>query len=363
MKILLVITKAEIGGAQTSILTLARGFKKCGNEIYVAFGDGDFLPIELKKEGIPFFCLKNLKRNKNPLSAILFIFELKSLIDKERFDVIHFNSTNTLPGVFSAILSRGNPKTIFTVHGLSILDSKYKASPFLRFLYKIYFKLFLNYIDRIIFVSKCNLAEAIKQKITTRGIFISNGLDIKPDYFLSRNEARNRLGELINNDLTDDYLIGSIGRLAFPKNYEFILNIWPEIKKIKKEAKLIIIGEGNERKKYEKIIKDFNIGNDVFLVGEIKNASRFLKALDLFVLPSIYEGLSISLIEVLFSGIPVLASDVGGNREVIGAENCFTLNGEMEFLEKLKKEVLVKTDKSSFTADYMVKEYIKIYEI
>ena len=70
----------------------------------------------------------------------------------------------------------------------------------------------------------------------------------------------------------------------------------------------------------------------VFLLGEIVGASNYLKGLDMFVLPSIYEGLSISLIEALSSGIKVIASRVGGNEEIIGESNCFELNDPNDFL-------------------------------
>lgn len=362
MKILLIITKADIGGAQEFVLTLARGLKNSGYIVSVAFGDGNFLSQELENEGIPYFRLENLKRGSNPFSAFSFIFELKSLINREKFDVIHFNSTNTLPGVISVAFSKIKIKKIFTVHGLSILDSNYKASFFIKLIFKFYFKIFLYFIDKIVFVSKYNLDDAKDQNITKKGLLIYNGLGIESNYFMDRDKAREGLENLTKSNLSDSFLIGSIGRLVYQKNYEFILKIWPEIKKIKPKAKIILIGEGPERNNYERIINHLNISSDIFLIGEIKKASQFIKAFDLFVLPSVYEGLSISLIEALFSGIPVLASDVGGNREVIGVENCFELNNDSEFLKKIEYSNLPNIDKSEFSSGSMINKYIEIYE-
>ena len=257
MKILLVVTKAEIGGAQAFVLSLAKGLKKIGVLVSVAAGEGNFLPQELKTENIPFFYLKNLKRSKNPLAPFLFINELKNLINQEGFNVVHFNSTNTLPGVFAAKFSKHKPKTVFTVHGLSVFDQQYKCTLFLKLVFKIYFKFFLQYVQKIVFVSKYNLFEAAKQGITEKGCVIYNGLDISDDYFLSAEESKNKLEKLISRNVSEGYLIGSIGRLAKPKNYDFIINNWLAIKKIKPNAKLIIIGEGSERKKYETIIRGY----------------------------------------------------------------------------------------------------------
>jgi len=362
MKILLVITKAEIGGAQAFVLTLAGGLKKVGFDICVASGEGDYLPRELEKLNITFFRLKNLKKSINPIFTIAYILELKALINREGFDIVHFNSTNSLPGIFAIKLSKIKIKTIFTVHGLSVLDTQYKALKLIKILFKKYFKFFINYIDKVVFVSKYNLEKAVNQGITTNGIVIYNGIKVDTDYFLNKENAREELSKLFNDSLSNAYLIGSIGRFAEQKNYEFILNNWKDVKKRKPNAKLIIIGDGPERCKYETIIKELNISADIRIPGEIENASFLLKGFDLFVLPSIYEGLSISLIEALFSNIPILASDVGGNKEIIGNENCYLLNNKIEFFEKLNKNFIIHTDKSLFSAKSMVDKYINIYE-
>jgi glycosyltransferase involved in cell wall biosynthesis len=212
-------------------------------------------------------------------------------------------------------------------------------------------------------VSKYNLVEATKQKIIKDGIVIYNGLDINQDYFLNRSQAREDLGELIGVNLSGYYVIGSIGRLATQKNYNFIINSWPAIKKVKANAKLIIIGEGPERERYKILIEKMKAKSDIFLPGEMNNASRLLRGLDLFVLPSVYEGLSISLIEAGFSDISILASDVGGNREIIGAENCFILNNEESLINKLNNNLVTHMEQSSFSANSMVKKYKEVYEI
>ena len=361
MKILLVITKAEIGGAQAFVLNLARGLKKRGNNVVVAAGEGDFLNEELKKDNINFLRINKLKRNRNPLAIIFFIFELKKIIDKGKFDVLHLNSTNALPGVFAARLSRKKPKTFFTVHGLSVLDKNYKAPHIIKLFFKIYFKFFFNFVDKTVFVSQYNLDEANLQKISSRKVLIYNGLELSANYFLSRTEAREKLGSLIGCDLSENYIIGSIGRLATQKNYNFLIKIWPEIKAIKPKSKLIIIGEGPERAKYERLVSENNFEEDIFFPGAIKDASKMLKGVDLFVLPSIYEGLSISLIEAAFADIKILASNVGGNREVIGIDNCFTLNNKEDFISKFKQEQRINVDKMQFSADVMVEKYIKLY--
>lgn len=363
MKILLVITKAEIGGAQVFVLNLARGLKKEGKDVSVAFGEGDYLPLELEKEDIPYFRMKYLKRSRNPIDTISFIKELRLIIQENNFNVLHLNSTNTLPGVLAAKLAKKGTQTIFTVHGLSVLDINYKASKVIKLAFRMYFKLFIKFVDKIIFVSKYNFLEAKENNIIKKGEVIYNGLGLDSSYFLEKDVARHELEKISGFNFQDSFLIGSIGRLVSAKNYQYLINNWRFIKKIKSNAKLIIIGEGSERKRYEKLIEENHFEKDICLAGEKTEASRLLKGLDLFILPSIYEGLSISLIEAVLAQVPILASDVGGNSEVIGKENCFDLNDSEDLTDTLSKSINIPQDIEKFSPSKMVKEYSGVYEI
>jgi glycosyltransferase involved in cell wall biosynthesis len=256
-------------------------------------------------------------------------------LDKEKFDICHFNSTNALFGAIGAKISKSKPKTVFTIHGLSILDPNYKKNFWLKPIYWLIFKFLLSFVDVPVFVSNKNLEDAEKIKLVKNGVVIYNGIP-EPE-FIERDIARKFFEEKIKIDLKDKFLIGSIGRLDYQKNYEFLIKVFPEILKIKLNTILIIVGDGSERKKLENLIEKKKLKEKVFLIGELKDASKYIKAFDLFVLPSRYEGLSITLIEALFAQIPILASDVGGNKEIID-EECVFKNKE-EFLEKIKSNI------------------------
>ena len=363
MKTLIVITHGNIGGATNFVFWLAKGLKENGVDVKVGFGEGEYLREKLKKEKIEFVNFKWLKRTHNPLSNLFFIFELKKFLDKEKFDVCHFNSTNTLFGAISAKISKTKPKTIFTIHGLSILDPNYKKNLWLKPIYWLIFKFLLSFVDVFIFVSNKNLEDAKKLKLVKNGVVIYNGIP-EPE-FLEREIARKFFEEKIKFDLKNKFLIGSIGRLDYQKNYEFLINVFPEILKIKPEAIAIIVGEGPERKKLENLIEKANLKEKVFLIGELKNASKYLKAFDLFLLPSRYEGLSITLIEALFAQIPILASDVGGDKEIVGKNFVFELNNKNDFLSKFKmllqsfQEI---SRKNEFSLSTMISSYLQLFE-
>jgi len=358
MKVLIVITHGNIGGATNSVFYLAKGLKDKGVNVKVGFGEGEYLKEKLEKEKIEFVNFKWLKRTHNPFSNLFFIFEIKKFLDKEKFDICHFNSTNALFGAIGAKISKSKPKTVFTFRGLSILDPNYKKYLWLKPIYWLIFKFLLFFIDIPVFVSQRNLEDAKKIKLIKKGIVIYNGIP-KPE-FLEREIARRFFEEKIKVDLKDKFLIGSIGRLDYSKNYEFLIEVFPEILKIRRKAIAIIIGEGQERKKLEKLIEKLNLKEKIFLIGEIKDSSKYLKGFDLFILPSKYEGLSITLIESLFAQIPILASDVGGNKEIIGEDCIFKLNDGKEFLIKIKKLEIPKFQ-DVFRIEKTCSNYINIY--
>ena len=219
MKILICITKGEIGGATNFVFWLAKGLKERGIKVKVGFGEGEYLKEKLEKEKIDFVNFKWLKRTHNPFSNLFFIFEIKKFLDKEKFDVCHFNSTNALFGAIGAKISKSKPKTIFTFHGLSILDPNYKKAWYLKFIYWLAFKFLLFFVDIPVFVSKNNLETAKKLKLVKEGIVIYNGIP-EPE-FLEREIARKFFEEKIKIDLENKFLIGSIGRIDYQKIMSF----------------------------------------------------------------------------------------------------------------------------------------------
>ncbi len=366
MNILFSITKADVGGAQIFLANLIKGLKKKKDlKISLACGpEGDYLKDFSEKENIPFFRFKSLKRGFNIISFFGLVFDFRSFIKKKNFDIIHLNSTNTLALSFLVKLLKPKTKTVFTVHGLSVLDPNYRTNTPKRFFYKSFFLCFFRFVDHIVFVSKNNFDFFVSRhkKIQHKSSLIYNAAETS---FLDKETAREVVLKKTGFE-EDDFLLVSIGRLADPKNYEFLINNFSEVLKIEPRAKLVLIGDGPKRKEYEELIEKKNLKEKIFLWGEEKDASKLLKAFDLFVLPSIYEGLSISLIEALFSDIKIIASRVGGNEELIGQENCYILNDLDSFLESLKRVLNTEqkdyTDhKEKFSPETMIDGYIGVY--
>ncbi|MEI7616790.1 MAG: glycosyltransferase, partial [Actinomycetota bacterium] len=292
MKILLIITTIEYGGATNVILNLANGLKSRGHDITVGFGISSEHEKELVENGITCKQFKWLSRTNNPLSNFLFAKELRHFVLNEKFDIVHLHSSNTLIGALAIKIISKNPKLIFTMHGLSVLDNNYKILPYLKFFYFYYFKLFLYLVDEIVFVSAADLNLSLKKGITHKGRIIYNGL---PQLnFLNRDEAKNFLGKMINFDFSSKLVFGSIGRLSYQKNFNFIIDNFKKILAKRPDIIFIIIGEGDMRQEFERQIVSLGLDQKVFLCGGVSNASQYIKAFDLFILPSRYEGLPVT---------------------------------------------------------------------
>ncbi len=253
---------------------------------------------------------------------------------------------------------------------MSFLDENFNTSFLIKPFAKFYFHFFLKLVDGPIFVSKLNYSVSKKANIISQGKVIYNGLDENELNYLSRDEARNFFKFKYNIDINGNFLIGSIGRLAYQKNYEFLIHNFSLINEKVPDIKIVIIGDGPYYNKLIKRIIKLGIQNNFFLVGAIKDSYKYLKAFDIFTLPSRYEGLSISLIEAIFSGIPILASDVGGNSEIVNGEQVYKLNDIDDYISKL---LLIKENpkkyssrncniKSNFLLEKMINDYKRLYE-
>ncbi|MDD4761915.1 MAG: glycosyltransferase, partial [Candidatus Pacebacteria bacterium] len=289
----------------------------------------------------------------------LALIELFRVLKKEKPEIVHLNSSKA--GVIGALAGKmaGVKKIIFTAHGWVFSD---EDLPFLkRFFYILVHKAAGFFQDKIINVSEHDRKLAIKYKVAPEEklVTIKNGLDI--NYFFnnlcSKEEARKKITDIIFNDEfliskintqqkdLGGFWIGSIGRLVKEKNYKLFVEAVKILKENfqKEEEKLIffIIGDGYEKESLKLKIKNLELEKNIFLLGEIENAYRLLKAFDLFVLPSRKEGLPYTLIEAMAAEVPIVASRVGGMTEVLEEEKGRLFNGgEANDLANKIKEVL-----------------------
>src|SRR3989338_2939935 len=162
---------------------------------------------------------------------------------------------------------------------------------------------------------------------------IYNGVDFKESE-LTIEEARRKIGIPGN-------IIISSGRLVPWKGFKMLVKIMPELLKISQFFRLVIIGDGPDKKQLESMVKNMGLERKVYIVGKKSREEMavYFAAADMFVLNSGYEGFSHQILEAMAAGVPVIASAVGGNREVIEqGRNGFLIkyNDEFNLIEAVK---------------------------
>jgi len=121
----------------------------------------------------------------------------------------------------------------------------------------------------------------------------------------------------IQSSIESPQIILSIGRYSAQKGYSYLLDAARKICQINDKAYFFIAGEGRERSSMQSYIKKHGLENRVFLLGFVTNTHALLRGADLFVLPSLYEGMPNVILEAMIAGVPVIATNVNGTKELI----------------------------------------------
>lgn len=130
----------------------------------------------------------------------------------------------------------------------------------------------------------------------------------------------------------DELVVGSVGRLSPQKNQLFLLKVFAEIKRLRPQSVLLLVGEGELKQTLQQEAADLGIAKDVRFVGSVPNVWDYLQVMDTFIFPSLYEGLGMSLIEAQATGLPCYASDTVPNAaDVTGLVTYLSLKKDAKY--------------------------------
>lgn len=149
-------------------------------------------------------------------------------------------------------------------------------------------------------------ADAGEWMFGTKDVHIlPNAIDIERYAFnlLIRNQTKKALG------LDDAFVIGHVGRFSAVKNHSFLTDVFAQIKRQEPNSKLLLVGAGSEMQAVQQKVKALGLGADVIFTGVRNDVANLMQAMDVFVFPSLYEGLGIVLIEAQAAGLPCVVSD------------------------------------------------------
>ncbi|MGB2963580.1 MAG: glycosyltransferase [Anaerolineales bacterium] len=330
MKILHIVRELDIGGIQIMLNNLLETapFKKESHCVLCIGEPNTPVQLLLEDKGIEVFCIpkriirdrgyrpyhlwKIIRKIMRSVTPKYGYYEIYKLISRKKIDLVH---THYQTGLYGQVIAAGlaRSKVVWSIHGF------YKLQRSDQFIGNLAFRLLG--CQNIIFtgVSKAALEFTLTKnkfdKLPVKRYVIYNGIDL--EYFYQSVNERNKIRAQIPNIKADSILIGSMGRLVADKGYEVLIDSVFKNKESLGNVKFIIGGDGCLRDALQKKVIAKNLEKLIQFLGFVNNVAEYMYAFDIYVQPSIKEGLGVTIIEALAAGLPVIASDTGGIPEVI----------------------------------------------
>lgn len=357
-----------LSGVQNMMLSLLAGLDRAEYDIYVLSKPGGPLTEAVKQAGYHYIPLSSLRRDISFYDIVAF-FELVKIIKKHGFDIVHTHSSKT--GVLGRIAARlaGCRKVIHTVHGFAMheyqntmVNKLYSSMEFIAGLF----------CDKVIFVNDFEREAAIGKKLLSPGkvLTIYNGIPVKSfrcknpqDYLKERDYAKL------------PFTIGSVLRFTEQKNTLNTIKAAIKVCQINKDIRFVFIGDGEEFLQCKDMVEKAKLNSRILLPGWQTEINELLLKMDVFLLYSLWEGLSISILEAMASGLPIVASAIKGNNELVSKQNgiLVKVNNEENLVRELNRlpdarEQLLEWSRNSrilaeekFGIDRFVKQYKEVY--
>lgn len=328
MKVLHVIDSGGLYGAEVMLLNLVGEQQNLGLTATIAsIGDTGNEDKPLETEALRRgYDVQKFRMKAGP--NIRGILEVLRYAQTNHYDLIHSH------GYKGNILLGFIPQKIRRIPMVSTLHGYTSTSGFSKM--RIYEWLdirSLPYIDAVVLVNKNMLSSPRLRNLRGVNFFvINNGIPSSdanphsdfPDLSLIPNT---HLDREILSFCRQGFVIGSIGRLSKEKGYTYLLDAVQLLVQEKMDVRLVLIGEGYERKNLEAQIETNNLNDRVLLAGYREDARQYIPFFKIYTIPSLTEGLPITLLEAMQAKVPIVASAVGGIPEVL-------LNGQAGLLVK-----------------------------
>jgi glycosyltransferase involved in cell wall biosynthesis len=291
-KIVHIITSLNFGGAERMLFDLARGLKDSGLEVsVVTVVGGGPLVSDFEETGVPV----KIFRKKGKIGFRV-VWKIWRFLRRERPAIVHTHLFGgDTWGRIAAILARV-PVIVSTEHNTNLDEGGFKR----------FVKKFLSlFTKRIVAVSEAVkkysiTVDRIKEKkieVILNGIPLGNFLEIPEKRFGS------------------PPVIGVIGRLEKQKGHEYLFEALNVLKAV--PWTLWVVGDGSLKNNLERLAKDLDLRERIIFLGARRNIPELLSQIDIFVMPSLWEGLGLALLEAAAAAKPIVASNVGGVPEII----------------------------------------------
>jgi len=309
LRVLEMIDKPFLGGGQIHVLTLAGALNKDAFDVSVAAGAGGPLETEAVRTGhafVPIAISKSLGAKP--------VRDIAAVLRERKIDVLHTHGG--VAGLFGrrAAGRAGTPVVVHTLHGIHYLHYR---NPLVRAAYIGLERRLAVRTDAVIVVSEADAAAARRHRLAPADKIrvIRNGIAVLPaEKAAAAGAAASELRRVIPSG---GPLVGAVARLHRQKGIIHLVNAAPAILSRVPAAKIAVAGGGPLEDELRRETKRLGIDRRFLLLGERADAADLAALADVFVLPSLWEGLPLALLEAAALGRPIVASDIDGVREVV----------------------------------------------
>ena len=353
----------RIGGAEQVIYNLIENTKRSKYDVSILCLESCVGPFgkQLLEKGYTVTTL-----NRKPGFDVSLINRICQFVHKNHVNVLHCHQyTPYVYGVLGALFTQC--EVIFTEHGRFYPDQRKLK----RILVNPLFNLFTNHVTAISSATRYALV-AFENFPGNKIKVIYNGID-DSRYLIPKDENLEK--SLGTNE--EHPILGTVARLDSIKNQTMMIRALKIIHQRYPKTFLIIVGDGPERETLESIVKELQLTSRVIFAGFREDAHLFYKIMDIFLLTSFSEGTAITLLEAMAAGLPCIATNVGGNPEiVVDKETGFLVTNDdaHDLAEKIcilldNEDAMTKMGKAArrrfeqnYTIDKMVEAYERLYE-
>jgi glycosyltransferase involved in cell wall biosynthesis len=372
LRVLLTIDEASLGGGQMHVLLLAKYLREADFDVEIATEAKGWLVDEALSLNIVVHQI--VISNQFTWQSFQHI---RQLLQNGQFDVLHTHGGTA--GFWVRLVAAGLNRQhiiVHTYHGLHYLNILEEPGQTIkqaikRSIFKLIDRLLLNYTDRIICVCRSDYDKAIAAGVATidQTSIVYNGIELAK-FSIPLDQATAR--QLFNLD-PNEFIFGNVGRLHEQKGHKFLLQAMAQMTN---QSRLMIVGDGRLREQLMILAAELKISDRVLFLGARADINEFLSAINVFIMPSLWEGQPIALLEALAIGKPCIASSVDGIPEIItdGINGYLVSPKDVETLAKAmdlaieQPELLQKFSRCSpktispkFLAQNMAMEIASIY--
>ena len=341
----------KIGGVETFLMNYYRNIDK--NKIqfdFINMFDKLCFEEEINSLGGKIFKVTNVKKN-----PIKYYNEIKKIIEKNKYEIVHINMlsmANILP-VLAAKMA-GTKHIIVHSHNTNTPQGIIR---------KILDKLNKNIVLNIATdLYACSKIAGIWMFGKNREFkVINNAVDVEK--FRYDEKTRKIIRERLN--LEDKFVIGHVGRFCEQKNHEYLIEIFKKINKKMKDTILLTIGEGELKNNIKEKVEKYGLKDKVIFLDPVKNVNEYLQAMDIFLLPSKFEGLPVVGVEAETSGLMVITSStVSRELPILELSKYCSLDNINEWCEAIESNLPKRKDRSEDIekANYSIKKEAKKLE-